>query len=873
MVGTPGYMAPEQVRGERVDARADIFSFGCLLFECLTGERAFTADTTTDRIKATLTDEPDWSTLPDSLPDRVRALLEDCLRKEVDDRLQAMTDARVALDAALGRHATPPTRALPRAEIPNNLPRSTTSFVGRSQQLQELAQLLLRARLLTLTGAGGCGKSRLSLELARRVMNRFPDGAYLAELAPTANPDFVPGAIAAALGVKDQPNKTTAQVLTDHLAPKSFLLILDNCEHVLDAVTDLIGELLRAAPELRIMATSREALRVPGEHLWRVPSLSLPRDDDPDNVASSEAAALFVDRTLALRPAFALNVSNVPSVARICRRLDGIPLAIELAAARMKTLTPQEIDERLDDRFRLLKSDSRGVVERHRTLRATVDWSYRTLSESEKKMLRAFSVFAGGWALDGAVAVCGPGGQVEDSGDLDDLGVLDLLTHLVDKSLVIADAADDESRYRLLETVRQYAAERLEEAEEGLEARNRHLDFHLAIAETAEPQLTGSAQVAWLQRIETLHENMLAALDHCEVAQDGAIKALRLCRALMQFWRVHGHFKTGFEACATALARRPAPQRIAARAGALHAAGVMAEMLGDYERATDLASKALSIERELGNREGIARSLNSLGNAAYFRGDLAEAKRLHEESLAIRRALGHKPGIASSLNNLGNVAHDRSRLSEAQRLYEEALEISRQTGNRATQGIVLNNLGLVAHHEGDFSRAKRWHEQSLAVRRDLADRHGIAESLSHLGKVACNEGELVEARRLHEESLAIRRDLGEKLGLTDSLDSAAMVAARMNDHSRAARLLGAAERLHREIGAPRPGPEQEELDAHLAAAREAMGHAAFDDTVAAGQAQSLDEAVADVLAWLKPDRADTASPTRRLTNSARSASG
>jgi non-specific serine/threonine protein kinase len=873
LVGTPGYMAPEQVRGQPVDTRADIFSFGCILYECLTGERTFPGATTTELVTAPLTADPDWTRLPDTLPPRVVPLLQACLARNVNDRLPAIADAGTVLDSVLDRHPSSTTRNLPVADIPNNLPQAATSFVGRAEQLDELALLMSSARLLTLTGTGGCGKTRLSLELARRVMTGYPDGVYLAELAPTVNPDFIPGAVAAALGVKDEANKTTAEVLGEHLADGGFLLVLDNCEHVLDAVSSLVGDLLQAAPGLRIVATSREALRVPGEHLWRVPSLSLPRGDELAEVAAAEAVTLFVDRARALQSGFALGASNAATIARICRRLDGIPLAIELAAARTRILTPHEIEERLDDRFRLLAGDARGVPERHRTLRAAVDWSYGTLSESEKKMLRALSVFAGGWTIEAAVAVCGPGGRAEDGADLDELGVLDLLTHIVDKSLAIVDDTPGESRYRMQETVRQYAAERLGEAGESLIAGNRHLDYHLALAEEAEPQLRGAGQAAWLKRLETDHDNLLAALDRCEQARDGAVHGLRLCRAIMRFWLVHGHYRTGLEACAAALDRPEAQPRTVARAGALHAAGVMAQILGDYELTTKVASDALDIYREHDDRQGMAQALNNLGNSAYFQGNLAQAQRLHEESLAINRELGDQRGIATSLNNLANVANDCLSLVEAQRLYEESLEINRQIGNRGTQGINLNNLGLLAFYQGDVPAAKRLHQESLAIRRDLGDRHGISESLNHLGKAARKEDDFVRARRLHEEALTMRRDLGEKLGIVDSLEDCALLAAALDEHERAARFLGAVNRLRARIGSPRPRLEQQEIDAGLVTSQEALGEAAFNDAVRGGRALSLDETIAEVLTWLKAGRAESESTTRVAAGTPQPADG
>jgi non-specific serine/threonine protein kinase len=854
--GTPGYMAPEQARGQAVDARADVFSFGCILYECLTGHRTFPGATTTELVTAPLTAEPEWSRLPDTAPPAVLPLLQRCLARNVNDRLPTIADALAALNAVLDRQPSSTTRDLPVADIPNNLPKAVTSFIGRAEQLDELALLLAGARLLTLTGAGGCGKTRLSVELARRVMTRFPNGVYLAELAPMVNPDFIPGAVAAALGVKDEPNKTTAEALGEALADGEFLLVLDNCEHVLDAVSALAGDLLRAAPGLRIIATSREALRVPGEHLWRVPSLSLPHGNELAEVAASEAVMLFVDRARALQSTFALGAANAATIARICRRLDGIPLAIELAAARTRILTPQEIDQRLDDRFRLLAGDARGVPERHRTLRAAVDWSYGTLSESEKKMFRALSVFAGGWTIEAAVAVCGPDGRAEDGTDLDELGVLDLLTH-----------------YRMQETVRQYAAEQLEAAGEAALAGNRHLDYHVALAEEAEPLLRSPEQATWLKRLEADHKNLLAALDRCEHADDGAVKSLRLCQAIMRFWLVHGHYRTGLEACAVAVDRPEAQPRTVVRAGALHAAAVMAYSLGDFALSKQAASDALGIFRELEDRPGMAKAFNSLGNTAYNQGDLAGAQRLHEESLAINRELGDQRGIATSLNNLANVANDCLSLVEAQRLYEEALEINRQLGTRGPQSINLNNLGLLAFYEGDLPAAKQMHQESLAIRRDLGDRHGISESLNHLGKVARREDDLVRARRLHEEALNMRWELGEKLGIVDSLEDCAMLAAALEEHERAARFLGAVNRLRGRMGSPRPRLEQQEMDANLLASHEALGEAAFKEAVRSGRALTLDETIDEVLEWLKAGRLESESTTRLAAGTPNPADG
>ncbi|MCP3904878.1 MAG: protein kinase [Planctomycetes bacterium] len=862
--GTPGYMAPEQARGEPVDARADVFSLGCILYECLTGRPAFGGATIAQRLAATRDAAPDESRLPADLPEPVRALLVRCLAKDVDDRLADVAEARVVLDAALGPGATPTPGSAAAAPVPGNLPAPATSFVGRSGQLRDLAKLVSEARLVSLTGTGGAGKTRLALELARRVQARFPDGAYLVELAAITNPGLVATAIATTLGVQDRPRTTTLEVLAEHLASRTMLIVIDNCERLLDGVSDVLVRLLAAAGSLRIIATSREALKIPGEHAWPVPSLDVPSDDTPGDIAAAESVILFADRARAVRPAFELTASNAGAVARLCRRLDGIPLAIELAAAQVRGLTPEEIDERLDDRLRLLALEARGVAARHRTLRAAMDWSYEAITDSERRMLRALSVFAGGWTIDGTVAVCGPGGSVEDGGDLDDLGVIDLLTRLVDKSLVIADHAGGESRYRLLETVRQYAAEQLDAAGETGEVHARHLDFYVDLVERVEPELTGGTQGVILARLEAEHDNVLAALDRCGEIDGGGERALRMCGAIRWFWRLHGHFKTGYEACRQALAHPAAVAPTAARAIALQAAAGMALALGEYEETTTLAAEVLDIERARGDEDGVARALNSLGNAAYYRGALDEAKRHHEESLLIRRAQQDDAGIATSLNNLANVASDRGRHVESRALYEEALRINRRSGNRAWQAINLNNLGLLAFHDDDLDATRRLHEEALAIRRELADRHGIAESTNHLGKLARHDDDLDRARHLHEESLTLRRDLGDRLGMADSLDDTAMLAARQNALELAARLFGASERLRAEIGSPRPAQERAEAETCLAPVRAAIGPDAFDELVAAGRRLSLDEVTTDALSWLAADRGASATAITQL---------
>jgi non-specific serine/threonine protein kinase len=508
-----------------------------------------------------------------------------------------------------------------------------------------------------------------------------------------------------------------------------------------------------------------------------------------------DGVRLFVDRARLLRPDFSVTSENAASLASICHRLDGIPLAIELAAPRLRSMSVEELSQGLDQRFALLTGGSRTALPRHRTLRSTIDWSYDLLREPEKLFLQRLSVFAGGWTLAAAKEVCaGEGIEQRD--------VLDLLTSLADKSLVVPEQGDAQTRYRLLETVRQYARDRLEDSGGSAAARVRHRDYYLALAEEADPKLRGAEQAEWLQRLEEEHENLRAGLAW-SVAEAGTGGGQRLCGALRRFWWTRGHLSEGRQWCTRVLGRTGA-ERTRERANVLNAAGVLAFYQGDYPAARALEEESLAIRRELGDRSGIAGSLGNLGNVASGQGDYPAARTLYEESLAIRRELGDPSGIANSLGNLGNVA-----------LYQ-----------------------------GDYPAARALDEESLAIRRELGDRFGIAVSLSNLGQVAYEQGDYPAARALDEESLAIRRELGDRIGIFYVLEGLAAVVASLRDSLRAARIWGAAERLRAEIGTPRPQNEMPGYDRYVAAARIASGDdAAFDSAWQEGRCLTLDQAI------------------------------
>jgi predicted ATPase/class 3 adenylate cyclase len=694
------------------------------------------------------------------------------------------------------RETFPALRAL--EATPNNLPQQATRFIWREKELAELNRLLANSRLLTLTGTGGCGKTRLSLQAAGEAIERYPDGSWLVELAPLSDPGLLPQTVATVLGLKEEPGRPVRQTLVEYLKDKRLLLLLDNCEHLLNGCATLADMLLRQCPSLTILASSREALGIQGEQAYRVPSLSLPdpkQAHTPASVAPFEAVQLFIDRALLVRSDFQVTQENAATLVSICHRLDGIPLAIELAAARVRSLSLEEIDRKLDHRFSILTGGSRAALPRQQTLRSLIDWSYDLLNDEERRLLRGLAVFAGGWTLEAAEEVCaGDGAQDPD--------VLDLLSSLCDKSLVMVEQDDRSTRYRLLETVRQYARERLLESGSGAALRQRHRDYYLALVEEAEPKLVGTEQAAWLRRLEQEHDNLRSALEWSH-AQRESVEGLRFCGALQKFWRRTGHLSEGREWCARALGQAGG-ERTPVRAKAVSAAGHLAYWLGD-----DLAARAL-----------------------------------HEEGLAIWRQLGDKWGMATSLNNLGMVARSQGDSPSARALYEESLAIKRELGDQWGMGASLNNLGNLAADQGDFPASRPLHEESLAIWRKLGDRGGIATALENLGHVAYEQGDLASARALLLESLTMRRQLGDKLGIVVSLEMLAAVAGLLGAPLRAARIWGVTERLRAQTGSSLRSKDRSRHDQHVAAVRAAASdNAGFDRAWQEGAALTVEQAI------------------------------
>jgi len=678
---------------------------------------------------------------------------------------------------------------------PNNLPQQATVFIGREKELAEVATLLAGTRLLTLTGSGGCGKTRLVLQVAADALEQFSDGVWLTELAALADPILVPQAVATVLGVKEVQGRPLAQALIENLRDRRLLLCLDNCEHLLDACATLADGILRQCPGVKILASSREALGLAGEQAYRVPSLSVPDPTLPhtlDGVAQFEAVQLFTSRALLARPDFTITDRNSSTIASICFRLDGIPLAIELAAARVRSLSVEEIERKLGQRFRLLTGGSRTALPRQQTLRSLIDWSYDLLNEAERALLVRLAVFAGGWTLDAADEVC-------MDADGADGTALDVLTSLIDKSLVLAEERNGATRCRLLETVRQYARDRLLEHDDIGRWRDRHLAYFLRLAEDAEPHLVDSGQQAWLDRLDTEHENLRSALAWSSGEGGDAVAGLRIAGALWLFWSVRGYPGEG-RGWLTSLLATALDASAASRAKALGAAGALAREQGDYESAQTLQQESLAIWRESGDRRGIASALSSMGSLARVRSDYAAAKTLQMESLAIRREMNDRQGIATCLNSLGVLARELGDYPTARRYYEESMEIDRQLGDLRSLAVSLNNLGGMASDQGDNDAARALHGESLAIRRDLGDRGGIASSLTNLGDVAGKLGEFDAAQALLDEALRIRRALDDRRGIAASLSVLGDVAQDRGDFARAQVLYDESLAIRRTLG-------------------------------------------------------------------------
>jgi predicted ATPase len=737
----------------------------------------------------------------------------------------------------------PPLRTL--GDHPNNLPPQPTPLVGREREVDAVRTRLLRSevRLLTLTGPGGTGKTRLALQAAAELLEEFEDGAFFVPLATVTDRELVVSTVAGTLGVMQVGGRPILERLEDYLREKRLLLLLDNFEQVLEAATVVAG-LLAAAPDVKAIVTSRIPLRLYGEHEYPVPALALPDLEGGTplgRLAHYEAVRLFIERARAVRPDFEATSESVPAVAEICVRLDGLPLAIELAAARIKVFPPRKMLERLGDRLRLLTGGARDLPQRQRTLRATMEWSHALLEGGEKVLFARLSVFAGGRTLEAMEAIC------DAEGDLS-VDVVDGVESLVDKSLLRqAEGPGGEPRFYMLETIEEYAREKLEESGEGEDIRRLHAEYFLSLAEEAEPKLWGPEDVEWLERLETEHDSLRAALSWA-MEQQGAELALRLAGALWRFWEARGYYDEGRRWLEETLEKEGRASG-AARAKALMAVAWLALSQVDMDRTEAAAQEGLELSDEGEIGSSLAASFRlTLGIAARLRGDYERAKDLFEESLALSQEAHDKLGIAHALLELGNASDNGlDGRARAKVYYEEALALAREVGYAVRLGDILGSLGYIFLLERDYGRAVELSEEAAALRREHGYKGRLEYDLDNLGWAALLQGDHERGKTSYQESLALCKELGDKMVASESLEGMACISAAKGASERAARLFGAAEALREAVGYHQM-PEEEALrKPYLAMARSQLSEASWEVAWAEGRGMTFDEAVSYAL--------------------------
>ncbi len=757
-----------------------------------------------------------------------------------------------------------------------NLPVFLTTFIGRKKEQAKIIELISKHRLVTLTGSGGVGKTRLAVKVGEQVLADHGNGVWLAELASLSEPELLPQTVAALFGLVTQSDIPAAEMLVNFLRAKTLLLVLDNCEHLLNACALLADSLLKNCPGLKIIATSREALGIMGEVTYRVPSLQLLDGEQAiEKIREYESIRLFEERGQLVQPDFKLTLENVASVVQICNRLDGIPLAIELAAGRVNIFSPEQIAIQLNECFRILTGGSRTALPRQQTMRASMDWSWDLLTDPERLLLQRLSVFAGGWTLEAAEFVCNGAG-------LEMNRVSEGLIQLAEKSLVMVDQGSGSAgRYHLLDTIRQYAGEKLSEAGEGMAVRDRHLEYFLGLAERAEAELTGPRQATWLKRLDDELDNIRAAL---EWSLKGAAQGgLRLASALMRYWPAHS-FNEGVDWLSQLLRQPAASLRNRVRARGLTALAWLNNRQSEGAKAEPLAREGLALYRELGDQHGVALALFILGDALCEQDDFAAGRPLVFESLALYRTLGDRfgiamvlqrlgetvdiieyartrayleeslgnyralefdAGIASSLSNLGRLEYRFGDYASACARLTEALEILRRLGPSNIYTI-HNLLGELSLREGDYEQAHAYLEESLSLAREM----GWGEYywiLVHLGYAVLRQGDQARAKALFMEAQQSFQEIGSKIGVTLALEGLASLAVAQELPERARRLYAWADAMREILENPRWPPEQVEVERDLATIQAQLDEAALAAAHAAGQAMTLEQAVAYAL--------------------------
>jgi predicted ATPase/class 3 adenylate cyclase len=757
--------------------------------------------------------------------------------------------------------------------FPNNLPVQLTSFIGRENEIAEVKQELESHRLVALTGSGGTGKTRLSLQVAADLLEKFNHGVWFIELAPLTDPDLIPPTILSTVGIQEQPGKTPLDVLKEYFHEKQALLVLDNCEHLIEASAQVTHALLNAAPELKIMASSREALGVKGEASYPVPSLSLPNPKHLptiEQLSQYEAVRLFIDRASLVSPHFDVDKNNAPFIAQICYRLDGIPLAIELAAARVKMLSVEQISKRLDDRFRLLTGGARTALPRQQTLRALIDWSYDLILENERLLLRRLSVFAGGWALEAAEEVCAGNG-------IESYEILDLLSQLVNKSLVVVqDSQSGETRYRMLETIRQYTREKLLEVGGGEIIRDRHLAYFVKLAVQAEPELHYSNQIFWLNKLDDEIDNFRLAVEWA-LAND-IESGLRIAATPWRFWLGRGYFQEVGAWLQSLLEQYKTTDALHAQALAIRSSCMFRQ--GNFPEAVRLAKQSLEMARRVSDQRTEALSLAFLGVTLAIQGNMAEGGPLLEQALAIYRSLGDKIGQAGmtewlSANNkdiaralayaqesvalareMGDLSGLAPRLCMLARLtfwngdltspsvwLEEALSISRQLNDRSAEAYTVSTYGNFAYWQGKYPQAIAYHEEAIRLNENIGDHYQNLWAKVNMAHAVLRQGDIQKARALFADNIQSTQKANLTIALVYTVEGLASLNVNQNQPERAARLFAWADAMREQIGDHRPPLEQASVERDLAVIHSTLNDAEFQKRSTEGRAMTTEQAI------------------------------
>jgi predicted ATPase/serine/threonine protein kinase len=852
IVGTPRYMSPEQARGETATSASDIFSLGVVLYELVTGTHPFESESTLGTLHAITSRaaaRPGHG-IPE-VPVRLERLLLRMLEKEAMARPRAdeVGTELTKLAAALSERVLVDPWAGNSEPHRHNLPPQRTPLIGRASELAVVKGMLLDpgVRLLTLTGPGGTGKTRLAVQVAADLAPLFDGGVSFVNLAPIADPWLVASAVAFALGVRESGDHPLVAAIAEHLRNLGpTLLLMDNFEQV-SAAASLVRELLDACPGLTVLVTSRVVLHIYGEQEFPVPPLALPGYDvsSPASLMECASIALFVQRAAAGRPDFMLTPKNAGAVVEICRRLDGLPLAIELAAARVKILPPADLLARIERRLELLTGGPRDLPERQQTLRAAIKWSYDLLTPAEQRLFRRLSVFAGGWTLEAAEAVCN---TTEDLG----IDILDGVASLVDNSLIVQRVSDDaEPRFVMLETFREYGRERLLDSGEAAATERAHAAYMLVLAEEETLEMNPSQREAWLRGCDTEHDNFRAAI-HYLATTDNVEWALRLVGALFRFWEQRDHLTEGREMMARVLAMPGADAPTRPRARALYGATVLADIQGDLRSAAPLSHEACAIYRLFDDAQGIAASLTAMAWQAQRQGRYLEALTLFEETVILWQKLGDQTAVDLARSNMANAAKAGGKCDLARSLLEEVAAASYGRGDARGVASALNGLGDLAASEGDHEAARRYHHQSLITYRQIDDRWGIARVLTDLANIDLQARDYAAANDSVKQALQAFRALGHQRGVARQLESLSWCASCQSRDEEAVALASAAAAIRLKIGTPAKQAEREQIDRTLAAARSRISAEAYANAWREGRTAPLDRTLGIELAPPRP---------------------